>query len=86
MNWLIVNVLYGMNTHLHLAKNFILFINQNENKVSSAQKLPQPKISHGTKILEEIIITLITNLKFQHKPKYHLSKMLIQKLSLNPKS
>jgi len=23
------------------------------------------------------IITLITNLKFQHKPKYHLSKILI---------
>jgi len=30
-----------------------------------------------TKILQDIIITLITNLKFQHNPKYHLSKILI---------
>jgi hypothetical protein len=31
-----------------------------------------------TKILQDIIITLITNLKFQHnKPKYHLSKILL---------
>jgi hypothetical protein len=29
-----------------------------------------------TKILQNII-TLITNLKFQHKPKYNLSKILI---------
>jgi hypothetical protein len=27
-----------------------------------------------TKILQDIIITHVTNLKFQHKPKYHLSK------------
>jgi hypothetical protein len=33
-----------------------------------------------TQILQDIIITsIITNLKFQHKPKYHLSKILIQK-------
>jgi len=31
-----------------------------------------------TKILQDIIITLfIPNLKFQHKPKYHLSKILV---------
>jgi hypothetical protein len=30
-----------------------------------------------TKILQDIIITLLTNLKFQHKPKYHVSKILI---------
>ncbi len=29
-----------------------------------------------TKILQDII-TLVTNLKFQRKPKYHLSKILI---------
>jgi hypothetical protein len=29
-----------------------------------------------TKILQ-VILTLITNLKFQHKPKYHVSKILI---------
>jgi len=29
-----------------------------------------------TKILQDIIInSIITNLKFQHKPKYHLSKI-----------
>jgi len=31
---------------------------------------------NGTKILQDII-TLRTNLKFQHKPKYHLSNILI---------
>jgi hypothetical protein len=30
-----------------------------------------------TKILQDIIINSVTNLKFQHKPKYHLSKILI---------
>jgi len=29
-----------------------------------------------TKILQDII-TLITNLKFQNKPKYHVSKILV---------
>jgi hypothetical protein len=32
-----------------------------------------------TKILQDIIITLLTDLKFQHKPKYHVSKILISK-------
>jgi hypothetical protein len=30
-----------------------------------------------TKILQDIINSIITNLKFQHKPKYHISKILI---------
>jgi len=30
-----------------------------------------------TKILQDIIITSITDLKLQHKPKYHLPKILI---------
>jgi hypothetical protein len=31
-----------------------------------------------TKILQDIIITsIITNLKFQHKPKYHLAQIVI---------
>jgi hypothetical protein len=30
-----------------------------------------------TKILQAFIINSITKLKFQHKPKYHLSKILI---------
>jgi hypothetical protein len=37
------------------------------------QKIPLKE----TKILQDIITTLISNLKFQHKPKYHLSKILI---------
>jgi hypothetical protein len=37
---------------------------------SSKNPLKETKILQG-------IITLITNLKFQHKPKYHLSKILI---------
>jgi hypothetical protein len=41
-------------------------------KYFTMQKYPLKE----TKILQDII-TLITNLKFQHKPKYHLSKMLI---------
>jgi len=32
-----------------------------------------------TKILQDVINSIITNPKFQHKPKYHLSKTLIKK-------
>jgi hypothetical protein len=32
-----------------------------------------------TKILQRYYNSIITNLKFQHKPKYHLSKILILK-------
>jgi hypothetical protein len=39
-------------------------------------KIKSPKyIPKETKILQDII----TNLKFQHKPKYHLSKIIIFK-------
>jgi hypothetical protein len=39
-------------------------------------KYSKKKPLKETKILQDII-TLVTNLKFQHKPKYHLSKILI---------
>ncbi len=42
-------------------------------------KKSKPKKKKNIKILQDIIITLITNLKFQHKPKYHLSKIPISK-------
>jgi hypothetical protein len=32
-----------------------------------------------TKIFQDIINSIITNLNFQHKPKYHLPKILILK-------
>jgi len=38
-------------------------------KIESSKKYPLKE----TKILQDII-TRLTNLKFQHKPKYHLSK------------
>jgi len=38
----------------------------------------QKKLLKATKILQDII----TSLKFQHKPKYHLSKILISKIDL----
>jgi len=41
-------------------------------KYINLQRNPQRE----TKILQDIINSL-TNLKFQHKPKYHLSKILI---------
>jgi hypothetical protein len=41
-------------------------------KISSSKKNPLKE----TKILQDIMNS-ITNLKFQHKPKYHLSKILI---------
>jgi hypothetical protein len=40
------------------------------------QKYNLQKILKETKILQDIITT---NVKFQHKPKYHLSKILISK-------
>jgi hypothetical protein len=36
----------------------------------------QNNLLKETKILQDVI-TPISNLKFQHKPKYHLSKILI---------
>ncbi len=33
-HWLIVNVLYGMNTHLHLAKEIFCLLVKMKNKVS----------------------------------------------------
>jgi hypothetical protein len=49
--------------------------NYGNSKYFTMQKYNLPKTP--LKILQDIIITLITNLKFQHKPKYHLSKILI---------
>jgi hypothetical protein len=46
-------------------------------KYSTMQKYNLQKIlSKEIKILQDII-TLQLNLKFEHKPKYHLSKILI---------
>jgi hypothetical protein len=41
-------------------------------------KNPQKKFFKRNQFtLQDIITLVITNLKFQHKPKYHLSKILI---------
>jgi hypothetical protein len=47
-------------------------------KYFTMQKYNRQKNPLGeTKILQDIIITLITNLKIQQEPKCHLSKILI---------
>jgi hypothetical protein len=51
------------NSNILPCKNVLIFIKKNPLK--------------ETKILQGIIT--LTNLKFQHKPKYHLSKILITK-------
>jgi hypothetical protein len=50
--------------------------NYGNSKFSPCKNTMFKKSSKRTKIFQDII-TLITNLKFQYKPKYHLSKILI---------
>jgi hypothetical protein len=49
-------------------------------KILSSKQLSKKE----TNILQDII-TLVTNLKFQHKPKYHLSKNPHIKIDLIPR-
>jgi hypothetical protein len=54
----------------------------NTRPVKSIRSLPRVQVKTNlgekeTKILQTYYNSIITNLKFQHKPKYHLSKILI---------
>jgi hypothetical protein len=64
-----VTVLWGIDANYKLLRQKKNYGNSN-NKENPLKE---------TKILQRYYNSIITNLKFQHKPKYHLSKILISK-------